>query len=96
MRTLVKLGFLVLTVTTIACTENSRVRKFGGTATTHLPRCHKLVNVTWKGESDLWLLTRPARPGERAETHQFQENSSFGLIEGTFNIVEEIDPSCFK
>jgi len=70
-----------------SCTENSRVKNFGGEGTINLPKGRKLVNVTWK-ETQVWYLTRPMNSTDVAETYQFQEESSWGVMEGTYNIVE--------
>ena len=70
-----------------SCTENSRVKSFGGEGTINLPKGRKLVNVTWK-ETQVWYLTRPMNPTDVAETYQFHEESSWGMVEGTYNIVE--------
>lgn len=77
------LGMALIT----ACTDNSRARQWGGTMTRTLPEGQKLVGVTWK-ESNLWILTRPRRQGETAETHTLQEDSTFGVLSGTVTIVE--------
>jgi hypothetical protein len=66
----------------ISCTENQRTRNFGGTSTIHLPAGQKLFDVTWKGE-DLWYTTRDRHEDETIETYTFQEESSFGILEGT-------------
>jgi hypothetical protein len=87
-RTLVVIAMLVLMFATLSCTEQSRARKFGGTAKVELEPGKKLVVVTWK-ESNLWVLTRPARPGEPVEIYEFSESSSFGLIEGKIFIIEK-------
>jgi len=70
------------------CTENERARSFGGSADVRLPPGQKLVTATWKENAALWLLTRPARPGEEPEVLTFQESSSYGLVEGTVRIHE--------
>jgi hypothetical protein len=70
-----------------SCTENSRVKSFGGEGTINLPKGRKLVNVTWK-ETQVWYLTRPMKSTDVAETYQFHEESSWGMVEGTYNIVE--------
>lgn len=72
--------FLVITI--IGCTTNQRAKTFGGTMTINLQPGQKLIVATWK-EDDLWYLTRPMRDGETAETHQFHEDSSFGVMQGT-------------
>jgi hypothetical protein len=79
------LGLVALTLT--ACTENSRVKAWGGEGTIDLPKGRKLVNVTWK-ETEIWYLTRPMDSSDVAETYRFQEESSWGMIEGVYNIVE--------
>ena len=76
----------VLTITS-SCTENSRVKAWGGEGTINLPQGRKLVNVTWK-ETEIWYLTRPMDSNDVEETYKFQEESSWGVIEGTYNIVE--------
>jgi hypothetical protein len=70
-----------------SCTENTRVKQWGGEGTINLPKGTKLVTVTWKGDQ-VWYLTKPMDSSDVAETYQFQEESSWGLIEGTYNIVE--------
>jgi hypothetical protein len=70
-----------------SCTENSRVKNWGGEGTINLPQGRKLVNVTWK-ETEIWYLTRPMDSNDVAETYQFHEESSYGMMEGTYTIVE--------
>ena len=70
-----------------SCTENSRVKNFGGEGIINLPKGRKLVNVTWK-DTQLWYITRQMRPDDVVETYIFQEESSWGVIEGSYNIVE--------
>lgn len=70
-----------------SCTENSRVKMFGGTGSIMLPRGKKLITVTWK-DTQVWYLTRPMREDDKPETYQFQEESNWGVVEGTYNIIE--------
>jgi len=70
------------------CTEQERAKDFGGATTVTLPKGQKLVNVTWKQEGNLWYLVRPMRAGEVAETYQFKESSSFGVMEGQVTLTE--------
>jgi hypothetical protein len=79
------LGLLALTLT--ACTENSRVKNWGGEGKISLPKGRKLINVTWK-ESEIWYLTRPMNSTDSVETYKFQEESSWGVVEGTYTITE--------
>jgi hypothetical protein len=69
------------------CTDQQRARKIGGTAKVELASGRKLVVATWK-DSNLWILTRPMRSGELAETYEFSESSSFGVFEGNIFIIE--------
>lgn len=70
-----------------SCTQNERVKNWGGEGTINLPKGRKLVDVTWKGDQ-VWYLTRPMTSSDVAETYQFQEESSYGVMEGTYNIIE--------
>lgn len=80
---IITVGFLM-----VSCTQNERVKSWGGEGTINLPKGRKLVNATWKGDH-IWYLTRQMKSDDVAETYQFQEESSWGVVEGTFNIVEE-------
>jgi len=77
----------VLGILLSGCTENQKVRTFGGKGDLYLQKHQKLVMVTWKAE-DLWLLTKPMTDTDSAETYTFSEQSSFGLWEGTYTIYE--------
>ena len=78
---------IMLGVMVTSCTENNRVKNWGGEGNINIPKGRKLVNVTWK-ENHIWYLTRPMNSNDVAETYQFQEESSWGVMEGTYNIVE--------
>jgi hypothetical protein len=78
---------IVMGVVVTSCTENDRVKNWGGEGNINLPKGRKLVNVTWK-ETEIWYLTRPMNSNDVAETYQFQEESSWGVMEGTYNIIE--------
>ena len=83
-----KLFVIALVAISLAsCTENSRVKNWGGEGTINLPKGQKLVNVTWK-ETQIWYLTRPMDSSDVAQTYQFHEESSYGVMEGTYNIIE--------
>jgi len=79
--------FILLAISLVACTENARVKNWGGDGTINLPAGRKLVNITWK-ETQIWYLTRPMNSNDVAETYQFHEESSFGVMEGTYTIIE--------
>ena len=79
---------IMIGVMVMSCTQNERVKSWGGEGTINLPKGRKLVTATWKGDH-IWYLTRQMKSDDVAETYQFQEESSWGVVEGTFNIVEE-------
>lgn len=81
------LAIALVAISLASCTENSRVKSWGGEGTINLPKGQKLVTITWK-ETQVWYLTRPMDSTDKAETYKFQEESSFGVMEGTYNIVE--------
>jgi len=55
-----------------------------------LPENTKLINATWKEGDSIWYLTRPSKTGDISETYNFNESSSFGMMEGKVIIVEHI------
>jgi hypothetical protein len=83
MKSFILLSLLIF----LGCTENQRVRNFGGTTNKNLPKGEKLVNITWKNDS-MWILTRKMNENDVAETYSFKEESSFGLLEGNLVIIE--------
>ena len=64
-------------------------KNLGGSMTIELEPGYKLEEITWKDSDDLWILTRPMRDGEEAETHTFYENSEWGMFEGSVTVVEK-------
>jgi len=78
---------LLAIITITSCTENSRAKGWGGTAEVVLPKGKKLVTATWK-ENSLWYLTRDMTKDDVAETYEFHEESSLGVMEGTYKIIE--------
>ena len=77
----------LLAVGAVSCTANMRAKSLGGTATEQLADNVKLVNITWK-DDNLWVLTRPMNESDKAETYEFKESSSFGLVNGKVIIKE--------
>jgi len=71
-----------------SCTQNSRVKSFGGEMTVEIERGQKLVNVTWKN-NEMWVLTRPMTSEDKLEIYYFTEKSSFGVMEGKVTFVEQ-------
>lgn len=70
-----------------SCTENSRAKNFGGTATINVPCGMMVGNITWK-DANLWYSYIPMPEGYAPVTHTFQEESSFGVMQGTYQLVE--------
>lgn len=83
----VAIAFCLVLCAISGCTQQQRARNFGGTASENLPPNRKLVNLTWK-ETHLWILTRPMTANDVAETYEFKESSSMGLVNGTVIIKE--------
>lgn len=71
----------------IKSTGSVIAKKVGGSATIILPDNQKLQLVTWKNDN-MWVLYRPMRADEQAETYTYQEDSKFGLIEAKITIRE--------
>ena len=69
------------------CTEQIRAKSFGGKSEQEVPKGQKLVNATWK-DSNLWILTRPMRDCEVAETYKFSESSAYGMMQGEITFKE--------
>lgn len=73
------------------CTQQQRIRVWGGKGSVSVLAGQKVINVTWKDKDDgnLWILTRPMRGNEKPETFTFRESSSWGILEGTIEIIEK-------
>lgn len=81
--------FILLAIMVLCLTGcQNTTKNWGGSMTIELPKGQKLEEITWKGDSDLWYLTRPMREDEVAETHTFQQDTEFGVFEGTVTIIE--------
>lgn len=78
---------LIVGLVMSGCTQNQRAKAFGGVAHESLPAGRKLINATWK-DDDLWFLTRAMTSSDVAETYEFIESSSFGILNGKVVIKE--------
>ncbi len=86
--TIIPILLLLLSLTLFSsCTDNSMVKKFGGKKDITLLPDTKVVNVTWK-EEDIWILSKPMKSTDSAESYYFTEKSNYGIIEGTYRIQE--------
>lgn len=81
--------FMILVTSAIlfGCTEQQRVKNFGGKQTVNLPKGEKLLMATWK-EDNLFYLTEPMDADYIPKTKTFKECSSFGMLESTVYFVE--------
>ncbi len=70
-----------------SCTEQERVKAFGGSMTIDLEPGEKLMMATWK-ESNLFYLTEPMEEGYQPKTKIFRESSSWGAVESKIMFVE--------
>lgn len=84
---IIALTVLGMFVSLNGCSDQERAKSFGGDMILELPANQKLEEITWK-DDNLWYLTRPMRTNEEAETHVFQQDSVFGVFEGTVTIIE--------
>jgi hypothetical protein len=82
-----KMIFVILVIIFASCTQNYKVKKFGGSSEILLDAGEKLEMIAWK-ESSLWLQTRPFRESETPEIHYFKQKSSLGIVEGQYIIRE--------
>jgi len=82
-----KIGMILILSFVFACTQNTRAKKFGGTAEIEAPCGMMVGNITWKG-SDLWYSYIPMPESYEPITHTFQEVSSLGVVEGKYIIKE--------
>jgi hypothetical protein len=72
-----------------SCTENMKVKSFGGTSTIEIPADQKFVLATWKDEN-LWFTTKVRTAADSVKSeYRFAEKASFGVMEGTYIIIEK-------
>jgi len=72
-----------------SCTENEKVKSFGGTSTIEIPADQKFVLATWKDEN-LWITTKVRAAADSVKSeYRFAEKASFGVMEGTYIIIEK-------
>jgi hypothetical protein len=80
---------LLVVVMLFSCTDNSKVKTWGGTGIITLEPGKRLINVTWKDRSgtSLWILTK--QDTTKPSTFTFEEKSSLGIMEGKLIIKEQ-------
>jgi hypothetical protein len=78
---------LALVLSWAGCTGRVGGGDYGRTFAVKLRPGEKLVTASWR-ETDLWVLTRGARPGEVPESYVFRELSRTGWFEASVTIGE--------
>ena len=63
-------------------------REFGDNTTIKLEQGERLVEVTWKGDADLWYLVEPMDSDYVPKTKVLKENSMYGVMEGKVVFIE--------
>ena len=87
MKKLLLVVCLIAAFALTSCTENERVRRFGGEMTIDLPAGEKLMMATWK-ENNVFYLTEPMEEDYQPKTKFFREASSYGVLDTTVKFVE--------
>ena len=83
-----KILFAIITLFALcSCTEQIRVRSFGGRMEIDVPRGYKVTSATWK-DSDLFYFLEPMEAEYVPKEKRFIENSSYGVLE-TYVIFKE-------
>lgn len=83
-----KLLILFFAIISLVSCEQYVTRQFGGNSTIELKPGEKLVEVTWKGDADIWVLTEPMDSDYVPKTKTFQEYSMMGVLNGTVTFIE--------
>ncbi len=74
-----KLIYLCAALVAFSCTQNDRVKHFGGTEELTLKPDEEFINATWK-KNDLWIVTKNTKTGQ----FYLREHSRYGIVEGTY------------
>lgn len=81
--------FMTICLTLGLCScEQQITRQFGGTTTINLEKGEKLVEVTWKGDGDLWYLVEDMDSDYIPKVKVFKESSTYGVLEGKVVFIE--------
>ena len=89
MSIVVVLGIMLCFINlTSSCTGNTRAKKWGGTEYIQVEKGQKVLNVTWKDNNQLWILTESMDKDYTPKTLKFQEKSNWGIIQGTIILQE--------
>jgi hypothetical protein len=83
--------FLTLLAITIFVGCNLGARMSTHEHTHVLPCGEKMDGISWRN-SDLWVSSRPFRPGEVPKNHTFRESAEFGMGNSIINVIESKCP----
>lgn len=83
-----KIFILLTTVFFFTSCQQYFTREFGGDSTIKLKPGEKLVEVTWKGDADLWYLVEPMDSDYVPKTKVFKESSNLGVMCGSVTFIE--------
>ena len=79
---------LVCTLSFTSCTEQERVRNFGGKMEIEVPTGYKVTSATWK-ESELFYFLEPMEDGYVPKEKKFVESSGYGIWESEVTFIEK-------
>jgi hypothetical protein len=71
-----------------SCTEQTRVRNFGGKMEIEVPSGYKVTSATWK-ETELFYFLEPMEEGYVPKEKKFVESSSYGILESEVTFKEK-------
>ena len=83
-----KILFILLMFLCLTSCDQYLTRTMGGTTKIKLESGEKLVEVTWKGDGDLWYLVEPMDSNYIPKTKVFKESSNIGVMEGKVVFIE--------
>lgn len=79
---------LVCTLSFTSCTEQVRVRNFGGKMEIEVPAGYKVTSATWK-ESELFYFLEPMEDDYVPKEKKFVESSGYGIWESEVTFIEK-------
>lgn len=83
--------FIILGIIFLGCTllrhTQWGTRHFGGSYDMEITPNQKLITIAWK-DSNLWVLTKPMKKEDVAETYTLSESSNYGIFQGTVTMKE--------
>lgn len=84
--------YLLLSLLTIlifsSCTEQFRVREFGGKMEIEVPAGYKVTSATWK-EAELFYFLEPMEDDYVPTEKKFVESSAYGILESEVTFKEK-------